>query len=331
MSDVTRGVVQDLMEVGLKKGSVQTDFGLAVVRSALLNGIGVLTVTFPDVEEKWVVKEEEAIAVKFVPIAEISPPLPVKVKVEGEERKKITLVQRFPFLSPLTYNNANIKPKKKVEGEEHKKITTHFPGSNIPVDLKPKKKEEKVETIRTKATKAKEPKTERPRTKEGKEKARTGSVKEQPPTKRARMGRPVDPKAKGAAVAVKKAPGSGKVTGIKLTIGKKPHGKQGKVAKIGPKVPVWGRQLGWRGDPEKIDINLFPHKIVCVTCGQPRYVDARNMAIKDHPVTLCRPCQWKHKQREHDRKIRERKIAAKEAVFKAERGAARTAKQSTKK
>ena len=298
MSDVTRGVVQDLMEVGLEKGSVQTDFGLAVVRSALLNGIGVLTVTFPDVEEKWVVKEEEAIAVKFVPIAEISPPLPVKVKVEGEE---------------------------------HKKITTHFPGSNIPVDLKPKKKEEKVETIRTKATKAKEPKTERPRTKEGKEKARTGSVKEQPPTKRARMGRPVDPKAKGAAVAVKKAPGSGKVTGIKLTIGKKPHGKQGKVAKIGPKVPVWGRQLGWRGDPEKIDINLFPHKIVCVTCGQPRYVDARNMAIKDHPVTLCRPCQWKHKQREHDRKIRERKIAAKEAVFKAERGAARTAKQSTKK
>ena len=106
---------------------------------------------------------------------------------------------------------------------------------------------------------------------------------------------------------------------------------QAKVAKIGPKVPVWRRQLDWKGNPEKVDLNLFPNKIVCSRCGQPRYLDPRNAAIKEHPVTLCKPCSMREKNDRHNAMLRRRTAEKQAAALKAAKAACKALPKTQEK
>jgi len=287
---LTQDIVKSLVEGGLSKGVIETDFGRAVVRSALINAIPTFTITFPDVREKWAIVDDQIMRVKFneldleagkgvAPVAPVaSPPTPkTQVPMETPPPAKPKTMSLIPTVSPA---------KKKVVGDTHKA----------------KEKEKSM------ATKKIAPKVARPRTAVAKEKAKTGKVPEQPPTKLAYVGRPVDPKAKGNKAK------SGKVTvPLKTSMSK----KTGKVTKVGPKEPVWRRQLNWNGTPEKIDINLYPNKIICSTCGQPRYLDPRNAGIESHPVTLCKPCSRRAKNTAHNARAHAKVVARRAEMAKA--------------
>ena len=82
MGDVVRvstEIARALMETGLSIGTVTTDFGPAVIRRAMLNGIGVYSITFPELEEKWIVTDGLLKASKYtaIPEGEVLPPAPI--------------------------------------------------------------------------------------------------------------------------------------------------------------------------------------------------------------------------------------------------------------
>ena len=295
MAEVVRvsgEVAKGLVATGLQVGTVTTDFGPAVVRRAMLNGNVVFSITFPELEEKWVVVEGRLVAGKYVPIPEHEGLLEHATPVI--EPGYIPAPEGLPFL-PIDYVPQGEKGKPLAKKEE-KKMEKKKP---LAVKFNTKKKTgPKVEV----------PRSERPKTEIAKVKAKTGTVPEQPPTRRAFIGKKAP-----ARVVVK---GRGKLTRVLVPM-RKPRSPQAKVGKIGPKAPVWRRQLDWKGNPEKIDINLYPVKILCATCGQPRYIDPRNAGVKDHPVTLCKP----HARREHDDRhnagLRKKTAEKREALVKA--------------
>lgn len=251
MLQITEDVVKVLVDQGLEKGIIETDFGEAVVAKALVRGIAVYTITFPDVEEKWAIINGDAVGVKY---------------------NKLDMVKETPTESTKEPPVEDVR-----EGPRKRRVLT------------PKAK----------------PMVDRPRTNDARDKKK-GIVTEKEPTVRARMGRPVEKNGKMYIAKTPDIKGQGSRAEIKIPVVAVVDKKTGKVPRIGPKVPVWQRQMGWNSKPEKVDVNLYPHKIVCKECGQPRYIDGMNYGVKSHPVTMCKPCALAHNYKEHNRRVRER-------------------------
>jgi hypothetical protein len=295
---ITEETVKALVAGGLERGQVETEFGWAIVAKALIRGSAVFTITFVDMLEKWAVMEGGIVALKFNMMDSPQPPAPPKVN------------KVFDGLLNALERGNELMVMDTVKSKEEKRVEKTTKQTNV---------------------KLVEPKVARPRTKAAQEKKVGKGVKEQPPTTRAYVGRPVE-KGKGKV---------GKATGTRDVKGEMSHNKvkvgiptvskkTGPVPKIGPKAPVWRRQLGSNGKPEKVDINLYPIKIVCANCGQPRYVDSRNAGIKDHPVTLCKPCRLRKKNDDHNTALRAKTAAKREMVEKEARKAVREAKVKRK-
>lgn len=304
---LTEYIVKGLVETGLEKGTVQTDLGEAVVLSAMKGGVPCFTVTFVDMEEKWMVQGTLIQAMKYVPAMKgdlrtlvtqkenkhLEPQVPESVTVEGEEQKQATIAKDHLWSK---YINTVGLPS----------LTETLEGVTVINGIKPKSKRgRKAKRVRGKpAAEPDAPRVERPKTKLGKAKGRGEVIKEQPPTVRAYKGRPVNQKAKATA----KLKRGGWVKGLVIPKPVKVDRHTGKVPKIGPKKPIWRRQLGWDGKPEKVDVNLYPVKILCVNDGQPRYINIQNSRITTHPITMCKACAKRHRSQEHDRKVREKRV-----------------------
>lgn len=291
---ITQDTVLEMVSNGLVKGSFETAFGLAVVRTALVNAVPTFTVTFPEMEEKWAVVNGSVTGVRFTaadkdagkPEPVIAAPEPTRIKDQGSRIKTYDPDGVKKQALKLTKDIQNIIEKEEERMNGHKLIA---------------------------------PKVKRPLTKDARE-AKQGVIKERPPTVRAYLGRPVV-KAEGKAVYR-----GGALIPVP-TVSK----KTGPVPKIGAKIkkPEWRRQLGYTAKPEKIDINLYPCKIICKECGQPRYTDKRNANHPFHPVVLCKPCQRRKKNADHTAMLRARTIAKREALEKE--AAARLAIAAKKK
>lgn len=315
---ITQETAEGLVKTGIAVGTIETGFGPAVVRKAMLKSEVVLTITFPELQEKWVVEGGKLIATKYTPIGGEGTTLPPPISPKEATRLKTSEEAGVMNIKPSRRVKTIPSDKElKAEGKKEEMVKaavapgTVVIGEEVMLPDKPRKEKKKVD--KRKEPRPTAPRHERPRTKAAKAK-KQGVVKEQPPTKRARVGRPVDPKAKLKAV---KGPG-GRVRALRVPK-QRPHAKSGKVPKVGAKAPVYRRQLGWDGRPEKIDINLYPIKVICADCGQPRYVDPKNAGIAKHPVTRCKPCQKRHKSRVHDANVKIKKLAARAAAEKAER------------
>ena len=286
---ITGDIASALVTTGLEVGEVQTDFGPAVVRKAVLKGEVVMTITFPELQEKWVVMADGGIVgAKYTPIG-------LLMAASNTDRIKPTL------------NNAEEATFTEVL-EGVKEIDYLLPGKQYRQHLLKQGKGKgkgKGKVDKRKGPRPSAPRQERPRTKVAKDKKK-GVLSEQEPTVRAYKGRPVDKKAHLKAV---KGPG-GHVKALRVPQ-QRPHVKSGPVPKVGAKKPIYCRQLAWGGRPEKIDTNLYSIKIVCLECGQPRYVDPKNAGITKHPVTRCKPCAKRHKSRVHDARRKVQMLATK--------------------
>ena len=336
---ITGDIASALVTTGLEVGEVQTDFGPAVVRKAVLKGEVVMTITFPELQEKWVVITDGGIVgAKYTPIGVVMAAsntdrikpiekvkmIPKEIIVKKAKETGAIFAPPGTFLPiPLpnrlerkiveveapvkpTLNNAEEATFTEVL-EGVKEIDYLLPGKQYRQHLLKQGKGKgkgKGKVDKRKGPRPSAPRQERPRTKVAKDKKK-GVLSEQEPTVRAYKGRPVDKKAHLKAV---KGPG-GHVKALRVPK-QRPHAKSGPVPKVGAKEPIYCRQLAWGGRPEKIDTNLYSIKIVCLECGQPRYVDPKNAGITKHPVTRCKPCAKRHKSRVHDAR-RKVKLAAK--------------------
>lgn len=283
VSKITEEIVKGLVDGGLAKGIISTDFGDAVVRTALINTVPTFTITFPDMEEKWAVVAGRITGVKFnAADKDAASTLMGNGITAGKELKPAKPTPPVP----LTRNEkAEAKEVSRKIAEQAEALTKDI------VKLMDKPTKQGLLTNITPPSKKGVRIMEKPK-----------AIKEQPPTVRAYSGKNT---AKPKAVVKK-----GKIT---VPVPKAVSKKTGPVPKIGPKPPKWVRQLGSNGKPEKVDLNMYPIKIVCSKCGQPRYIDRKNAGNTAHPVTLCKPCQLRKKNDDHNAMMRARTVAKRAA------------------
>lgn len=299
---LSQSTVADMVTNGeIVPGRHDSPFGVVEIKAQRLGDHTVHTVWFEEIDEKWMVDGGDVFPVRqSMPVTDQPPTvMPGGIPSMYDDLKLPT--------EPLTSTRRDKPPVKATRQQPTIKAAKET------VKAIPNK--ESVPEAVVKDPKPK-PLHDQTGSKIHKAKVAGAPIPEQPPTIRARMGQPA---VKAPTAKVIKGPsGITKALKVPLPVKQAPTARKpiAPLNKIGPKPPVWRRQLDWNGHPEKVDINLFPVKIICPNDGQVRYTTPNNAAHKTHPVRLCKPCQiqatkkWRSDKANKRNKERRKALAA---------------------